>query len=100
MGMDPELARSAMEKIRTKKADLDTESKAASSALRDKVNSAFAGSQTASMQGFIDGINAALEKLYQYLDCNESSTKNCCSFLNGSPYINWNGNRVRVSSIV
>lgn len=73
MGMDPELARSAMEKIRTKKADLDTESKVASSALRDKVNSAFAGSQTASMQGFIDRINAALEKLYQYLDGNESN---------------------------
>ena len=73
MGMDPELARSAMEKIRTKKADLDTESKAASSALRDKVNSAFAGSQTSSMQGFIDRINAALEKLYQYLDGNESN---------------------------
>ena len=62
-----------MEKIRTRKADLDTESKVASSALRDKVNSAFAGSQTASMQGFIDRINAALEKLYQYLDGNESN---------------------------
>lgn len=73
MGMDPELAKVAMNKIKAKKADLDTESKGASSALRDKVNNAFAGSQTASMQGFIDRINAALEKLYTYLDGNESN---------------------------
>lgn len=73
MGMDPELAKVAMNKIKAKKADLDTESKSASSSLRDKVNNAFAGSQTASMQGFIDRINAALEKLYTYLDGNESN---------------------------
>ena len=68
MGMDPELAKVAMNKIKSKKNELDTESRNATSALRDKVNSAFAGSQTASMQGFIDRINAALERLYTYLD--------------------------------
>lgn len=73
MGMDPELAKVAMNKIKTKKSELDAESKSSSSALRDKVNNAFAGSQTASMQGFIDRINAALEKLYTYLDGNESN---------------------------
>lgn len=73
MGMDPELAKVAMNKIKTKKSELDAESKNSSSALRDKVNNAFAGSQTASMQGFIDRINAALEKLYTYLDGNESN---------------------------
>ena len=56
MGMDPELAKVAMNKIKSKKNELDTESRNATSALRDKVNSAFAGSQTASMQGFIDRI--------------------------------------------
>ena len=73
MGMDPELAKVAMNKIKSKKNELDTESRNATSALRDKVNSAFAGSQTASMQGFIDRINAALERLYTYLDGNESN---------------------------
>lgn len=73
MGMDPELAKVAMEKIRTKKSELDTESKAASSSLTEKVNSAFAGSQTASMQGFVERINAALENLYSYLDGKESN---------------------------
>ena len=72
-GMDPELAKQAMEKIKTKKAELDRESKSSSSSLRDKVNSTFAGTQTGSMQGFIDRINAALEKLYTYLDGNESN---------------------------
>ena len=73
MGMDPELAKVTMNKIKSKKNELDTESRNATSALRDKVNSAFAGSQTASMQGFIDRINAALERLYTYLDGNESN---------------------------
>lgn len=73
MGMDPELAKVAMNKIKAKKQELDQESKGSSSSLRDKVNNAFAGSQTASMQGFIDRINAALEKLYSYLDGNESN---------------------------
>lgn len=73
MGMDPELAKTAMEKIRAKKSELDTESKNASSSLRDKVNNAFAGSQTSSMQSFIDRINAALENLYAYLDGKESN---------------------------
>ena len=73
LGMDPELAKVAMNKIKTKKSELDTESKNASSALRDKVNTAFAGEQTGSMQGYIDRINAALEKLYTFLDGNESN---------------------------
>ena len=72
-GMDPDLARVAMEKIKTKKSELDAESKASTSSLREKVNSAFAGTQTGSMQGFIDRINAALEKLYTYLDGAESN---------------------------
>ena len=62
MGMDPELAKVAMNKIKSKKNELDTESRNATSALRDKVNSAIAGSQTARMQGFIDRITAALER--------------------------------------
>lgn len=73
MGMDPELAKVAMEAIRTKKAELDKESKNASSALSEKVTAAFAGSQTGSMQGFIERINAALENLYSYLDGKESN---------------------------
>lgn len=72
-GMDPELARQAMDKIKAKKSELDTESKSATSSLNDKVSNAFAGSQTGSMQGFIERINAALEKLYTYLDGNESN---------------------------
>lgn len=73
MGMDPELAKVAMNKIKAKKQELDNESRSASSSLRDKVNNAFAGTQTAAMQGFISKINTALEKLYTYLDGNESN---------------------------
>lgn len=73
LGMDPELAKTAMNKIKAKKAELDTESKRASSALRDKVNTAFAGAATSSMQGYIDRINTSLEKLYSYLDGNDSN---------------------------
>ena len=73
LGMDPELAKAAMNKIKTKKGELDTESKRASSALRDKVNTAFAGTATSSMQGYINRINESLEKLYNYLDGNDSN---------------------------
>lgn len=73
LGMDPELAKTAMEKIVTKKSELDKESKEASSDLRDKVNSAFAGTATTTMQEYIDKINASLEILYGYLDGNESN---------------------------
>ena len=73
LGMDPELAKVAMEKIKTKKAELDQESKTASSALRDKVNTAFAGTATTSMQGYIDRINESLERLYTYLDGNDTN---------------------------
>ena len=73
LGMDPELAKQAMEKIKNKKAELDTESRSATAALTEKVSLAFAGTQTSSMQGFIDRINAALEKLYSFLDGNESN---------------------------
>ncbi len=72
-GMDPALAKGAMEKIVSKKSELDIESKNASSSLKDKVNNAFAGSQTSSMQSFIDRINAALENLYSYLDGKDSN---------------------------
>ena len=76
LGMDPELAKAAMEKIKNKKAELDTESKRASSALRDKVNNAFAGTATNSMQEYINRINASLEGLYNYLDGNDSNFAN------------------------
>ena len=76
LGMDPELAKTAMNKIKTKKAELDTESKRASSALRDKVNNAFAGTATNSMQEYINRINASLEGLYNYLDGNDSNFAN------------------------
>ena len=76
LGMDPELAKAAMEKIKNKKAELDTESKRASSALRDKVNTAFAGTATNSMQEYINRINASLEGLYNYLDGNDSNFAN------------------------
>lgn len=72
-GMDPELAKVAMQKIVDKKNDLVNESRSASSALKDKVNNAFAGAQTSSMQSYIDQINTALEGLYSYLDGNESN---------------------------
>ena len=72
-GMDPVLARQAMDKIKSMKSELDTESRNTTSVLREKVSNAFAGTQTGSMQGFIDRINAALEKLYTYLDGNESN---------------------------
>ena len=73
LGMDPELAKVAMNKIKTKKAELDQESKNASSSLRDKVNTAFAGAATSSMQGYIDRMNESLERLYAYLDGNDSN---------------------------
>ena len=76
LGMDPELAKVAMNKIKTKKAELDTESKKASSSLRDKVNTAFAGTATNSMQEYINRINASLEGLYNYLDGNDSNFAN------------------------
>ena len=76
LGMDPELAKTAMNKIKTKKAELDTESKRASSALRDKVNNAFAGTATNSMQEYINRINTSLEGLYNYLDGNDSNFAN------------------------
>ena len=76
LGMDPELAKVAMNKIKTKKAELDNESKRASSALRDKVNTAFAGTATNSMQEYINRINASLERLYNYLDGNDSNFVN------------------------
>lgn len=76
LGMDPELAKVAMNKIKNKKAELDTESKRASSALRDKVNTAFAGTATNSMQQYINRINASLEGLYNYLDGNDSNFAN------------------------
>lgn len=76
LGMDPELAKTAMNKIKTKKAELDTESKRASSALRDKVNNAFAGTVASSMQEYINKINTALEGLYNYLDGNDSNFAN------------------------
>ena len=76
LGMDPELAKVAMNKIKTKKAELDTESKRASSALRDKVNNAFAGTATNSMQQYINRINVSLEGLYNYLDGNDSNFAN------------------------
>ena len=76
LGMDPELAKVAMNKIKNKKAELDTESKRASSALRDKVNNAFAGTATNSMQQYINRINASLEGLYNYLDGNDSNFAN------------------------
>ena len=76
LGMDPELAKVAMNKIKTKKAELDTESKRASSALRDKVNNAFAGTATNSMQEYINRINTSLEGLYNYLDGNDSNFAN------------------------
>ena len=76
LGMDPELAKVAMNKIKTKKAELDNESKRASSALRDKVNTAFAGTATNSMQQYINRINASLERLYNYLDVNDSNFAN------------------------
>ncbi len=75
-GMDPELARVAMNKIKTKRSELDSESKRASSALRDKVNTAFAGTATSSMQEYINRINTSLEGLYSYLDGNESNFAN------------------------
>lgn len=73
MGMDPELAKIAMGKIKSKKAELDTESKNSSAILREKTSLAFAGEQVNAMQGFIDRINAALEKLYTVLDGSESN---------------------------
>ena len=76
LGMDPELAKVAMNKIKTKKAELDNESKRASSALRDKVNTAFAGTATNSMHEYINRINASLEGLYNYLDGNDSNFAN------------------------
>ena len=76
LGMDPELAKVAMNKIKTKKAELDNESKRASSALRDKVTTAFAGTTTNSMQEYINRINASLERLYNYLDGNDSNFAN------------------------
>lgn len=72
-GMDPALARTAMEKIKAKKAELDTESRYASTVLKEKVSNAFAGQQTNNMQNFIDRINDALEKLYKYLDGADSN---------------------------
>lgn len=72
-GMDPELAKQAMEKIVTKKGELDVESKSSSVSLKEKVHNAFAGTQTGAMDGYIERINAALENLYTYLDGNESN---------------------------
>ena len=72
-GMNPALAKTAMAKIQSKKAELDTESKTASSVLNDCVTRAFAGTQTGAMQGFVERINVALEKLYSYLDGSESN---------------------------
>lgn len=73
LGMDPELAKQAMVKIQAKKVDLERESKNSSASLTDKVNNAFTGTQTSSMNDFIARINVALEKLYAYLDGNESN---------------------------
>lgn len=72
-GMDPELARRAMELIRTKKSELDSESSSATTAVSERITNAFAGAQTASMQGFVERINNALQNLYKYLDGNESN---------------------------
>lgn len=73
MGMDTDLAKVAMDKIKSKKTELDTESKNSSASLREKTSLAFAGEQVNAMQDFIDRINAALEKLYTVLDGSESN---------------------------
>ena len=44
--------------------------------MRDKVNTAFAGTATSSMQEYINRINASLESLYNYLDGNDSNFAN------------------------
>lgn len=73
MGMDTELAKVAMDKIKSKKAELDTESKSSSASLSEKTSLAFAGEQVEAMQGFINRINAALEKVYAVLDGDDST---------------------------
>ncbi len=73
LGMDPEKAKTAMNKVKGMKSALQAESTKATTVLNEKVNAAFAGTQTSSMQGFISRINASLEKLYSYLDGNDSN---------------------------
>lgn len=75
-GMDPELAKSAMNKIKALKTSLETESSAASSAINEKLAGAFAGSQTSAMQSFVETINGALSRLYNCLDGNDSNFAN------------------------
>jgi flagellum-specific peptidoglycan hydrolase FlgJ len=75
-GMDPELAKVAMNKIKTLKASLESESNAAAGSINEKLVGAFAGSQTGAMQSFVDTINGALRGLYNYLDGKDSNFAN------------------------
>lgn len=72
-GMDPELAKKAMALISSKKADLDSESSAASTSINEYITKAFAGAQTSAMQGFVTQLNDALQNLYKYLDGADSN---------------------------
>lgn len=72
-GMDPELAKKAMELIKDMKEDLDNEASKATSNINEKITGAFAGTQTEAMQGFVERLNVALQNLYKYLDGNESN---------------------------
>ena len=72
-GMDPELAKSAMDMIIAKKAELASATNSANSNINDAVSRAFAGEQVGAMQGFVGRINDALQELYNYLDGKDSS---------------------------
>lgn len=72
-GMDPDLAKVAMDLIVSKKAELDATSSSARDSIQSGINSAFSGEQVFSMQGFVERLNAALQNLYKYLDGESSS---------------------------
>lgn len=72
-GMNPTLAKAAMELIQTKKTELDRESNTAGLAINEAITNAFAGSQSTAMQGFVTEINNALQSLYKYLDGADSN---------------------------
>ena len=72
-GMDPELAKLAMDMIIAKKAELASATNSANGNINDAVSRAFAGEQVGAMQGFVGRINDALQELYNYLDGKDSS---------------------------
>lgn len=72
-GMNPELAKTAMGLIKSKKTDLDSASKNATDNIKTAIASAFAGAQVTAMEGFVTDINTALENLYKCLDGADSN---------------------------